>query len=55
MNLKFIKNKPDKNSEGKFRVRKGGRKGTKEETHVFAEPTVSANFKLFDKNCQKNS
>jgi hypothetical protein len=53
-NLKFQKNKPDKNSEGKFRVRKGGRKGMKEETHVFAEPTVSANFKLFDKNCQKN-
>jgi hypothetical protein len=42
MILKFIKNKPDKNIEGKSGGRKGGRKEMRELTHAFVKPFHSA-------------
>jgi hypothetical protein len=54
MLLKFIKNKPDKNIEGKSGGRKGGQKEIKELTHAFVKPFHSAIKTFLARNAKKS-
>jgi hypothetical protein len=53
--LKFLKNKPDKNIEGKFWVREGGGSGKEKLTHALTGPFRSAHRTTLARIAKTNS